>query len=232
MKRSNGFTLVEILVAAGILSMFMTAVFQLYRSGSQSFMLGSWKTRSQKDAQLFLEELRSVLEISGNALVFRDTVIDPPVQLPVQLHSGANNAALAVSGLAGSQVVGFMNLLTPCTLYSSLAPARLPGTWVGVVLTADAGVLSLQNYIDPSLMPPQAMAWAMPLGGDFVAAPAASLRGSRTLRDVELLEIQPVTVDDRIQLLIRVTLRRKDQETRVVQEVRANLLRGVSVEWF
>lgn len=231
MKQRSGLTLMEILVASAILSMFMAGVFQLYRSGSQSFLLGSWKTRAQKDAQLFLEELRSVLEISGNALVFRDTVIDPPLLLPVQLHSGAKDVAMSMTGVNG--VIGYMNIVTPCTLYSGLAPARLPGTWVGAVLEAEDGTLQLRSYVDPSLMPAQAMAWALPLGGDFVAAPETSLRGARTLRDVELLEIQPVTVDaDRIQLLIRVTLRRQNHETRVIQEVRANLLRGVTVEWF
>ncbi len=230
MKRRSGLTLVEIIIAAGILSMFMVGVFQLYRSGSQSFLLGSWKTRAQKEAQMFLEEIRTILEVSGNALVFRDTVIDPPIQLPVRLHAGANNAALPIAGLNG--MVGYANMLTPCTLYSSLAPARQAGTWVGAVLSAANGSLQLRTFVDPSLMPPQAMAWAPPLGGDFVAAPAASLRGARVLRDVELLEIQSVVVDGKTQLLIRITMRRPDQETRVVQEVRANLLRGVSVEWF
>ncbi|KAF1081794.1 MAG: hypothetical protein GQF41_1434 [Candidatus Rifleibacterium amylolyticum] len=230
MKRRNGFTVVEIMIAAGILSMFMVGVFQLYRSGTQSFLLGSWKTRAQKDAQMFLEELRTVFETSGNALIFRDNVIDPPVLLPIHLHSGANNAALPIAEVNG--IVGFANMLTPCTLYSSLAPERLPGTWVGVVLSAENGNLQLQTFVDPSQMPAQAMTWALALGGDFVAAPETSLRTSRTLRDVELFEVQQATVDGKIQLLIRVTMRRPDQETRVVQEVRANLLRGVSVEWF
>jgi len=230
MKRRKGFTVVEIIVAAGILSLFMTGVFQLYRSGSQSFLLGSWKTRAQKDAQMFLEELRTIMEVSGNALVFRDTVIDPPLLLPVHLHSGANNTPLPIAGLSG--LIGFANMVTPCTLYSSLAPDRQPGTWVGAVLSADNGSLVLQTYVDPSLMPPQAMGWAPALGGDFVAAPESSLRTSRILRDVEFFEVQPVTVDGKVQLLIRITMRRPDHETRVVQEVRANLLREVSVEWF
>ncbi len=230
MNRRKGFTVVEIMVAAGILSLFMVGVFQLYRSGTQSFLLGSWKTRAQKDAQMFLEELRTIMEVSGNALVFRDTVIDPPLLLPVHLHSGANNTPLPIAGLNG--LVGFANMVTPCTLYSSLAPDRLPGTWVGAVLSAENGSLLLQTYVDPSQMPAQAMGWAPALGGDFVAAPASSLRTSRVLRDVEFLEVQQVTVDGKIQLLIRVTMRRPDQETRVVQEVRANLLREVSVEWF
>lgn len=232
MRRCAGFTLMEILIAAGILSMFMTGVFQLYRSGSQSFMLGSWKTRTQKEAQLFLEELRSVVEISGNALVFRDAVIDPPLQLPIRLNSGANNTSLLLGGLVGSQIIGYMNLVTPCTLYSSLAPARSAGTWVGVVLTAEKEVLRLQTYIDPSLMPPQAMIWALPLGGDFIAAPAASLRAPRILRDVEQIEMQSQFVDGRNQLLIKLTLRRPNSQTRVIQEIRANLLKGVGLEWF
>jgi len=230
MKRRNGFTLIEIIIASGILSMFMVGVFQLYRSGSQSFLLGSWKTRAQKDAQMFLEELRTVLEVSGNALVFRDNVIDPPLQLPIRLHNGANNAALPIAGVNG--IVGYANMLTPCTLYSSLAPERLPGTWVGVVLSAENGSLHLRTYVDPSSMPVQAMAWAPALGGDFIAAPETSLRSTRVLRDVELFEVQSVAVDGKIQLLIRVTMRRQDHETRMVQEVRANLLREVSIEWF
>lgn len=218
------------MVAAGILSLFMLGVFQLYRSGTQSFLLGSWKTRSQKEAQLFLEELRTILETSGNALVFRDAVIDPPQALPVRLHSAANNAVMSVATM--SSVIGYANMLTPCTLHSNLAPEQRPGTWVGAVLSAENGVLYLRTYIDPTLMPPVTMAWAPALGGDFVAAPATSLRAARVLHDVELFEVQQVTVDDKIQLLLRITLRRQNAETRVVQEVRANLLRGVSVEWF
>lgn len=230
MKRHAGFTLVEILVAAGILSVFMASVFQLYRSGSQSFMLGSWKTRAQKDAQVFLEELRTVLEISSNALVFRDTAIDIPLRLPIRIHTGAKNNPLAIGGLDG--MVGFVNMVTPCTLYSSLASERLPGQWVGAVLAASKGSLQLRTYVDPSLMPAAAMGWALPLGGDFVAAPLEKLRGLMTLNDVELFEVQPDVVDNRTQLLIRVTLRRQGHETRVIQEVRAHLLKEVLVEWF
>ncbi len=230
MKRHAGFTLVEILVAAGILSVFMASVFQLYRSGSQSFMLGSWKTRAQKDAQVFLEELRTVLEISGNALIFRDTVIDPPLVLPVKLLSGANGNPLAIGNLNG--LVGFANIVTPCTLHSTLASERLPGHWIGAVVSANKGSLQLRTYVDPSLMPAAAMGWALPLGGDFIAAPPEKMRGVVTLNDVEFFEVRPTVVDSRTQLLIRVTLRRQGHETRVVQEVRAHLLRGVSVEWF
>jgi len=230
-KHRNGFTVLEIMIAAGILSMFMVGVFQIFRSGSQSFLLGSWKTRAQKEAQVFLEELRTILEISGNALVLKDTEIDKSGLLPIHLHSGANDTALAIGGVNG--VIGFANMVTPCTLHSTLAPVRQPGTWVGAVLAAENGSLHLRTYVEPSDMPADPQTWALALGGDFEAAPEETgIRPYMRLHDVESLEIQPVTVEDRVQLLIRVTLNRPGHETRVVQEVRANLLEGVSIEWF
>ncbi|MFA6750151.1 MAG: prepilin-type N-terminal cleavage/methylation domain-containing protein, partial [Candidatus Riflebacteria bacterium] len=62
MKRKNsgqnGFTLVEVIVAAAIFSIFITSVFAFYRMGSRMFTSGSWKQQKQKDSEMFLNLIR------------------------------------------------------------------------------------------------------------------------------------------------------------------------------
>lgn len=57
-KQNKGFTLVEVLIATGILSMFIVAVFNFYNMGSKMFSSGSWKQNTQKKAEVFLNELK------------------------------------------------------------------------------------------------------------------------------------------------------------------------------
>lgn len=62
MKRKNsgqnGFTLIEVIVAAAIFSVFITSVFAFYRMGSRMFTSGSWKQQKQKDSEMFLNLIR------------------------------------------------------------------------------------------------------------------------------------------------------------------------------
>lgn len=228
----KGITVIEVLVAAAIMSVFMLGVFQLYRSGTESFILGSWKTRAQKDSQLFLEELRSVVEMAGNALVLRDDSIDASLQLPLRLHTGANESQLELATLDDGQLVAFFNIVTPCTLHSTFAEVQEPGTWLGVTLIWQNGSLQYRTYNDPTLLPAEAMGWAIGLGGDFVAADVSRLRQSRTLRDIHAIEFVPESEDGVNRLIIRLFMRRPNASTTVSQEIRANMLRGGAIEWF
>lgn len=63
----SGFTLVEILIAAGVLSLFLTGLFQFYRMGGQMFSTGSWKLQKQKEAERFLATLKERIEQASNA---------------------------------------------------------------------------------------------------------------------------------------------------------------------
>ncbi len=66
-KVLKGFTLVEILIAASILSMFIAGVFSFYRMGSRMFTAGSWRLQKQKEAERFLNLLKERIEQASNA---------------------------------------------------------------------------------------------------------------------------------------------------------------------
>lgn len=231
MIKKRGFTLIEIIVASGILSLFMIGVFQLHRSGSQSFALGFWKSRAQKDAQSFLEEFRTVVEMSGNAIVFQDTAIDSSLLLPLQIDANCQNTELSLSSLTNDTMIAFMNTVSPCTLHSNLAKIKETGKWFGTVMSANKGTLELRYYSDPSLLPTQAMPWALALGGDFVAT-TSPLRRAKKIKDVEKIEMRSNTVSGNVQLTIIITLLRPNGKTRVKQDITMNLLKGVSISWF
>ena len=50
----QAYTLVEVLVASGIISILLIAVFQFYRMGSVMFNSGSWRQSTQKKAEAFV----------------------------------------------------------------------------------------------------------------------------------------------------------------------------------
>lgn len=54
----HGFTLVEMLIAMGVLSLFMLGAFSIYRSSSRGFVSGTWRAEEQKRAQLLISALR------------------------------------------------------------------------------------------------------------------------------------------------------------------------------
>lgn len=64
----RAFTLIEIIIASAVLSVFMTGIFSLYNSGSSSFMAGSWRLEEQQRAQRLLSGLRRDLGICSNGL--------------------------------------------------------------------------------------------------------------------------------------------------------------------
>ncbi|HNW10460.1 MAG TPA: prepilin-type N-terminal cleavage/methylation domain-containing protein, partial [Candidatus Rifleibacterium sp.] len=53
-KRVAGFTLIEIMVASAVFSLFTAGLFAFYRMGSNMFLTGSWKLTRQKEAERFL----------------------------------------------------------------------------------------------------------------------------------------------------------------------------------
>ncbi len=87
MKRKNGVTLVEILVATGVLAMFMTSIFYTFRSGSESFSSGTWRVQSQKKLQMFLTRLRDYLEKANYANEIAPNGVNDPEELPIYLSS-------------------------------------------------------------------------------------------------------------------------------------------------
>jgi len=66
---AKGFTLVEIVVAASVFSLFFLGVFNLYDMGTNVFLRGSWKMQKQKEAERFLALLRERLEMASSPSV-------------------------------------------------------------------------------------------------------------------------------------------------------------------
>ncbi|GAB4279256.1 MAG: hypothetical protein Kow0029_23090 [Candidatus Rifleibacteriota bacterium] len=66
-SQKKGFTLVEILIAAGVLTLFLTGLFSFYRMGSRMFVTGSWKLQKQKETERFLSLLKERIEQASNA---------------------------------------------------------------------------------------------------------------------------------------------------------------------
>ncbi len=65
----TGFTLVEVIIATMVFSLFLGGLFSLYRMGSGMFQAGSWKLQKQKDAERFLASLKERLEQASHAAV-------------------------------------------------------------------------------------------------------------------------------------------------------------------
>lgn len=125
-SRKFGFTMVEILIASGIFSIFCVGLFSFYRMGSGMFLKGSWKLRKQKECERFLSRLKERIEQTSSA-VFIDPSNDPSAQIVenkakfVTLDSGS---AIG-TGTAGLEPAGLTRLM----LFSVCKPdlSRLPG---------------------------------------------------------------------------------------------------------
>ncbi|MBI3038258.1 prepilin-type N-terminal cleavage/methylation domain-containing protein [bacterium] len=59
---SKGYTLVELLIAFGVFSLFFGGLFSLYRMSMKMFVPVLWKKKKKKEAQLFLSILKERLE--------------------------------------------------------------------------------------------------------------------------------------------------------------------------
>ncbi len=89
----KGFTLIEIMIAAGVLALFMTAVFSIYRSGSKAFVAGSWRLDEQKRLQSFLGALSRDIAMANPDLLriefdgTQNSVISTPVYINNNMFS-------------------------------------------------------------------------------------------------------------------------------------------------
>ncbi|EKD82413.1 MAG: hypothetical protein ACD_39C01313G0002 [uncultured bacterium] len=66
-SRRNAVTLVEILIATSVFSLFMISVFGVFEYSRSGFETGSWRIQRQKHAQTFLLRLKDLLERSNHA---------------------------------------------------------------------------------------------------------------------------------------------------------------------
>lgn len=132
-KSQKGFTLVEVLIAAGVLSMFIGGVFAFYRMGSTMFQAGSWRLQKQKEAERFLNILKERIEQASNA-TYIDPAGDPPIT-EAKAKFLALNDGVQVSFSASESDGERLMLFSVCKPdLSKLGAAVGPGTGPGLVM--------------------------------------------------------------------------------------------------
>ncbi len=137
----KAFTLVEILVATSVLSLFMISVFGIYEYSRSGFETGAWRLQSQKNAQTFLMRLKDLLERSNHAYVVApngDTqrVADRPTVL--------NEAWFNQVATATSHGILYFSIISPYVPEQvDLGQTERMGTWKGVGLDCKDKTLKL-----------------------------------------------------------------------------------------
>ncbi len=235
----SGFTLVEIVVAASVFSLFFLGVFNLYRMGSNMFLRGSWKLQKQKEAERFLAILRERLEMASSPSVVSQGAIN---EQPVHIYTLASGSEVIEP--AGDARVMLFAICKP-----NVQPTGTRGMIMPHVLTLrrNAGsrlstlVLEGKSQIDfPGINNDFINELNMGTGiGDFTAQPSAFGLGAGTGFHTVLNEVHSVrifvgaasgTVDATAAgnagqtLGIEVTMRNpKSEETMVTQSVFARI---------
>ena len=137
----KAFTLVEILVATSVLSLFMLSVFGIYEYSRSGFETGSWRLQSQKSAQTFLMRLKDLLERSNHAYAVApsgDTqrVADRPTVL--------NEAWFNQVATATNHGILYFSIISPYVPeQADLGQTERKGTWKGVGLDCKNKTLRL-----------------------------------------------------------------------------------------
>ncbi len=141
--KKRGITLTEVIIAAAIFSGFMVAVISIYRSGTESFITGTWRVNAQKQARAFLTQLRDDLESANNPAVLATDTTTFPASTPIFLnavgfadHASATQPVLSLTS-ANWTPACFMVISRPCQRGTIFTPAA-PGQWVGVSIWAQS----------------------------------------------------------------------------------------------
>jgi len=251
MRRSHGFTITEILIAASITMVLFAGAFSIYRSGSESFLLGDWKIHAQKDAQRFLAILSSDLRQANNALTIASASTSVAATTPVYVKS---TAFYRDDDPVKSEPVNvddwiplvFFSISRPNIRASEFSPAR-PGLWKGMSLWAKDGSLTytktgnankfstmpdnipggVTNYMPPGVSP----------GGDF--RPSTEDYSAVVLEDVESMSFceksrsQTDAGTERVlQITINMRRMRLNNATTVIQSIDVPILNDVTIETF
>lgn len=118
-KTRAGFTLVEIIISAGLLTMLMSGAFMLFRSGSRSFTQGSWRSQEQKNAQIFMAELERELGQASPRMVRvrSDGTNTSDLDTPIREYQGMLNRPFPPAFLnALQEAIGVPGILAPFRL--------------------------------------------------------------------------------------------------------------------
>lgn len=246
--RSRGFTVIEIMIAAAIFAGFMTGVMLVFRSGSSSFIIGSWKTNAQKKTQIFLSQFKDDLEKANHPYAIGSMTSTLVASTPLYFNSGAFDAtgsSLKKLDVTGSSwiLVAAMNVTRPRVLASIYDPGS-SGKWTGVAVWAKSGKILYvrsNNPADFSTNPaniPGTLKYqpgGVVVGGAFEPSTERIFRETM-VEDVESISIQQQRRNNEVVLEITVKVVRiennKKTATSVVEQTRAKPANTASIEAF
>ncbi|MBF0543522.1 MAG: hypothetical protein HQM08_03770 [Candidatus Riflebacteria bacterium] len=134
LKKSSGFTLMEIVMAAGVMAMLLTGMMLVFRTGSKSMQVGNWRIDAQKSTQALLGNLRDLLERANylNRVLSTGEIASDP--LPIQINKRWRDKPASCDGV--NETVLCFSVTTPYTAaFPELGrPTPTMGSWAGVVL--------------------------------------------------------------------------------------------------
>lgn len=143
MKPRMGFTMVELLVAFGVFSLFFGGLFLVYRTGMNMYVTGSWKMNKQKEAQRFLTILKERIEQASRPSRIDPTNVDPQIRIqvgPGDFLTALNNTDIPnIATRTSSVKIAAFSICKPdLSLIGEGA-----GLWFGQVLYVNKGNLEL-----------------------------------------------------------------------------------------
>ncbi len=153
MKKAKGYTLIEILVAAGILSAFIGTVFIMFRQLTNSYRIGEWKASRQKEIQILLATLKEDLEKANSAYIIRsngEASLAPP-QINVNINALAFNQLETgnkrLLSTNANQPVAYFAIIKSAVEASAYSETT-SGRWQGCSLVLTARRLTYQRTGD------------------------------------------------------------------------------------
>ena len=140
-RKCFGVTMVEILIATGVFSLFMISVFGIFEHSRAGFETGSWRIQRQKHAQTFLLRLKELLERSNHAY---EVSPNGATERTAVRPTAVNRAWLNQLASSTNHGIMYFSITTPFVPEQlDLGQLERPGVWKGVGLDCKDKVLKL-----------------------------------------------------------------------------------------
>lgn len=151
-KISEGVTLVEILIATAVFSLFMIAAFGVFSSSQAGFETGSWRLQRQKQAQIFLLRLKETVEKANHAYEIKANGLTSKVGgiRPIVINGTWRDKTASSS----SNGIMYLSITTPFVpALPEMGQAQRNGIWKGAGLECHNNTLRFYLTGDWNKMP-------------------------------------------------------------------------------
>ncbi len=145
-------TMVEILIATSVFSLFMLSVFGIFEYSRAGFETGSWRIQKQKQAQTFLLRLKDLIERSNHAYAVAPNGATERVAVrPTVINEAWFNQVASVT----SNGMLYFSITSPYVpAQTDLGQVESRGIWKGVGLDCKDQTLRLYMTGNWNEMPP------------------------------------------------------------------------------